>query len=113
MKLDLNLTEIEELALSKDAPIHVAAGLLVCRVRQLTHELADPNYLYAGGRICRQIVVSRNEKIKELIKELKEKNQVIEQAQNAIKQLNAQVEIAREEIKTLESQRDAVSYTKD
>jgi hypothetical protein len=85
MKLDLNLTEIEELALSKDDKLHQLAALLVLRVRQLEHELADPNYSY-GGRICRQAIVTRNVEIERLRDKIKEQNLLILQFRHEMKE---------------------------
>lgn len=71
MKLDLDLNVIEELALSKDDLIHQYCAKLILRVRQLEHDLTDPNYLYAGTRICRQALVVRHQEMQKIREQVK------------------------------------------
>jgi predicted RNase H-like nuclease (RuvC/YqgF family) len=82
--MNLNLHEIEELALSEDTPIHQYAAQLVLRVRELEHELVDPNYLYGGTRISRQAIVWRNQEAERLRKQIKEQAARIEALKKAL-----------------------------
>lgn len=96
MKLDLDLQRIEEVALANDTQIHQWAAKLVMRVRQLEHELADPNYLYVG-RISRQAIICRNAEISKLQEELKQKNLLIEQFKDELKNVRAELEAAKKQ----------------
>jgi environmental stress-induced protein Ves len=62
----LDLHNIEEVALSSNTQIHQFAAKLVFRVRQLQHELHDPNYLYAGTRISRQALICREQDMRKV-----------------------------------------------
>lgn len=60
---DSDLHEAERVALASDSlPGQLAARLLV-EVRRLQHQLADPSFMYAGGRIHRHAIVCRQTEI--------------------------------------------------
>lgn len=67
---DGKLIEMEEAGATEDSPLAFHVCELVSEVRRLKHELADPNYLYAG-RIHRQAILSRNATIDQLLREVK------------------------------------------
>lgn len=71
MIIDGALNEMEEKAASVGDQMSQWVCQLVSEVRRLKHELVDPNYLYANGRIHRQAVVSRNAEIEKLKAECK------------------------------------------
>lgn len=69
---DIYLHKIEKVACSlPDSPEKILIRDLLVECRRLQHELADPNYLYAGNRINRLAIVTRNEEIDALREELK------------------------------------------
>jgi hypothetical protein len=68
---DAVLSEWERVACSEEGYLHHIASQLISEVRRLRHELADPRYIYAGGRVPRQSVIHRNEIIEKLEQEIK------------------------------------------
>lgn len=69
--LEKDLENVEKLALSypqEDIKSWLAEAIVT--IRHLQHQLNDPNYLYAGGRISRQAIVFRNEEIEALRNEM-------------------------------------------
>jgi hypothetical protein len=70
---DLDLTRVEEEALKNpDDLMSAYVQKLVFRVRELDHELANPNYLFAQGRISRQALVIRNQEIEKLRSQIRD-----------------------------------------
>lgn len=70
--IDAELFEWEEIACSvPDSREKQIIGKLVSAVRSLQHELRDPNYQYVG-RIHRQAIISRNARIEDLEKQIRE-----------------------------------------
>lgn len=57
---------------------------LITEVRMLQHELNDPCFKYAGGRINRQAIVSRNETIDKYLEEIKKLKEVQKNETNSI-----------------------------
>ena len=55
----VNLDLAEEFACTGQSVDKQLIARLVSQVRSLQHQLNDPNYLYAGGRIHRQALISR------------------------------------------------------
>lgn len=74
-KNESDLHDIERLVHAEDTLIARMAQSLVVEVRRLRHELADPNYIYAHGRIARAAIVCRNNEIDSLREQLKSKNE--------------------------------------
>lgn len=70
-KDDSDLHDIETLVHAEDTIIARLAQALVVEVRRLKHELNDPNYMFAGGRIPRAALICRTTEIDKLRKELK------------------------------------------
>jgi hypothetical protein len=66
-----DLAGFERLALAGESALHQAASKLAAEVVRLRHALADPSFMYAGGRIHRHALVCRNEKIDQLLDEVK------------------------------------------
>jgi len=62
----LDLTDYEELIFKGDSLVHRAAQNLLSEVLRLRGELADERFQYAGGRIHRFAIVSRNAENDEL-----------------------------------------------
>ena len=75
------LIEWEELGCSGITLQHQIISQLICDVRSLQHELDEPNYQYVG-RIHRQGIISRNQRIDQLEKEIKQLNNCIKQLQD-------------------------------
>lgn len=61
-----DLDQAEQDALAGDTLLNQTAARLLVEVRRLRHELADPMFMYAGGRISRHAVVGRNADIERL-----------------------------------------------
>lgn len=67
-----DLDEAERIALAGDTVLHQLAGRLLIEVRRLQHELADPQFQYAGGRVHRHAVVCRNAEIDALREQVRQ-----------------------------------------
>lgn len=69
-----DLHDIEKYAAGQaDSLLSLVTMRLVREVRRLQHELNDPNYLYASGRISRSAIICREaeaDKLRERIKAL-------------------------------------------
>lgn len=66
----VDINEIEEWSLRSDDLTHRFLARLVSEYRKLEHELIDPNYMYAGGRIHRQALMVRDVEVMQLRKEV-------------------------------------------
>jgi len=93
-EIETHLAECEEEGCKGDTLLHQLVCHLVSKVRNLQHQLADPNYQYAGGRIHRQAIVCRNEQQVQLY--------------NEIKELKAHIETLKAQILTHEADADAL-----
>jgi hypothetical protein len=73
---ETDLGELEVLAFEGDDLVHRSLQHLLREVRRLRHELADPAFMYAGGRIRRDAILCRNaenDQLQEQIKKLTSK----------------------------------------
>jgi len=62
------LDKMEQVACDQDTYLGQCCRKLISEVRNLQHQLDDPNYQYAGSRIHRQAIVVRNAEIDKLRK---------------------------------------------
>lgn len=60
---DADLIVMERLAFASETAECHAIQRLLAEVRRLRHELADPNYMYAGTRIHRHALLDRNARL--------------------------------------------------
>lgn len=61
-----DLSDLEEMAFEGDDLVHRAAQRLLIELRRAWHDLADPQYMYAGGRVHRHAILCRNAEVDEL-----------------------------------------------
>lgn len=67
---NFDLDEIEQIVLKENDLLSQVACRLLSEVRRLTHALNDPQYMYAGDRVNRMAVITRNLDIVKLNDEL-------------------------------------------
>lgn len=72
---DTTLSQWAQIACREDNLATRALGEAVTAITGLQHALRDPNFLYAGSRIHRMAIISRNEQIEGLIKQIGELEQ--------------------------------------
>lgn len=72
------LDEWEQLGYSGGTPIHRALSDAVREIRRLKHELSDPNYMYASGRIGRQALLVREAELDRYRRRVAELEQAME-----------------------------------
>lgn len=65
----------------------------ILEIRDLNHQLKHPNYMYAGSRICRNAILSRNMELNHYCNELIElKNELHDLKQASIKKMEEEIQ---------------------
>lgn len=77
---DHDLHELGTLAHDGNSVPHLAMQRLVREVLRLKHELANPQFMYAGGRVSRDAILCRNATIDKQMDDLAEMRARLAQA---------------------------------
>lgn len=68
---EMDLSELEVVAFCSDGVPQRCVQVLIREVRRLRHELEDPSFMYAGGRIRRDAILCREAEIDQLREQIK------------------------------------------